>query len=173
MRACPAIVGTSLPERDSWALEEFMDTVISADPEARVDVTPYRGVLVAYLTRDPVGVATRFLSYTHAFLARVYPVLLCTPRDRLSELVDRLASIVGKVEVKIEVRLRQPVSRSLSEDEVRRLLISTGMRPGKSGLVVVIESLYDHFVASYGTAHACGPRCRVVLPFSAGPAGDK
>ena len=164
MTGCPQLVGTSLPGRDSWALEEFMDTVISADPRARVELTRYRGVFVAYLARDPAEVAAKFLAYTHAFLARVYPVLLCAPKERLSDLLSGIASLVREGQAKLEVRLREPISRSVSEDDVKRLITSAGVRPGRSGSHLIIESLYDYFVASYGTAHACGPKCRVIVP---------
>ncbi len=164
MTACPSVVATSLPGRDSWALEEFMDTVTSADPGAIIRTTEYRGVFVAISSKDPVSIAARFLSYTHAFLARVYPVMFCDDAGRLGELVDSLARALSGRRVKLEIRLREPVSTRLREEDVRSLLLSKGLETGRTEIVVIFESLQDKLLGAYGTQHRCGPRCRVFLP---------
>jgi hypothetical protein len=162
---CPSLVGTSLPGRDSWALEEFMDTVITADPEAEVRSTEYRGVFVAYSLREPIALATRFLSFTHAFLARVYPVMLCGGPQELDSLVSALLSHVRVSEARLEVKLREPLSRQLTESRVVSSIAAGGLRPSKrSELVVLVETLWDLVLLSYGRLASCGPRCRLLLP---------
>ncbi|MGC9072405.1 MAG: hypothetical protein ACP5HK_06940 [Acidilobus sp.] len=164
MEGCPSLVATSLPGKDRWALEEFMDTVMSADPHVTVRETRYRGVFVAFSMREPGLLASKFLAFTHAFIARVYPVLMCAEPSGLNDLVRAAASAL-RGPVRLEVRIREPLSRMLSDDSVSQAAREAGLQISKSSrFLLVIESIEDHLLSSYGKQALCGPRCRVVLP---------
>ncbi|MGC9209967.1 MAG: hypothetical protein ACP5FT_01685 [Acidilobus sp.] len=164
MEGCPSLVATSAPSKDRWGLEEFMDTVMTSDPEATVKVTRYRGVFVAFSARDPRVVVQKFLAFTHAFLARVYPVMACSDASGLERLLGEAVKAL-RGPVKLEVKLRDPLSRVMSEDDVRSAARKAGIVISKSAqLVLVLESLEDKLLLSYGRPAACGPSCKVIIP---------
>ena len=153
---CPSLLVTSLPGRDSWAFEEIGDTVIAADPLARVEATRYRGVFVVFSSRDPYEISSKFVLYTHAFVAWVLPVLGCF-RD-----LESLARSAPRPPrpASLEVRLRDPLKRQLSEGAVVRALAGAGVELSKgSELVIFVESLDDLLLLSYGRKVPCGPSC--------------
>ena len=157
---CPSLLVTSLPGRDSWAFEEASDTVLSADPRARVEATRYRGVFAVYSSKDPYYISSRFALYIHAFVAWVLPVLGCF-RD-LGELARSAPR--PPEPVSLEVRLREPLKRRVGEGAVVRALAEAGLRPAKgSELVIFVESLEDLLLLSYGRKVSCGPSCAALV----------
>ncbi|WP_048812881.1 hypothetical protein [Acidilobus saccharovorans] len=161
---CPRLVVTSLPGRDSWALEELMDTVVARDPSARFEATGYRGVVEVYSSLSPDEIARQFLLYQHAFIARVVPVLACSTPERLGEAMARL--VPKGLSAGLELKVRVPLKGRVSEGAVKEALRVAGvaLRGREANLKVVVESVGDCLLISVGEWRSCGPHCAVLVP---------
>lgn len=162
--SCPTILATSMPGRDSWALEELMDTVMSRDPRAEVRATRYRGVFEVYTSLSPRDAAALFLLYQHAFLASVVPVMSCSDlRGLPAALGSLLRGLSGPV--RLVVRAREPMKDSLTEELVRNLVRSAGLPiSDRAEVELVVESIDYRVVMSVGQPRRCGPHCTVLVP---------
>ncbi len=158
MKTCPALLVTAMPGRDSWALEELLDTVVEADPMAKVEATRYRGTFLVRSSLDPARLARRFLAYTHAFVARVVPVLWCGPLEELDQASWVSARYPGAA---LDVRAREPLKDRLTEALVRQTL---GVRGQGAEYVIDIENVDEVVLVSAGRLRSCGPHCVVLVP---------
>lgn len=161
---CPRLVVTSLPGRDSWALEELMDTVVARDPSAKFEATGYRGVVEVYSSLSPNEIARQFLLYQHAFIARVVPVLACSTLEKLGDAIARL--IPQGLSAGLEFKVRVPLKGKVSEDDIKKILRSAGvlLQGREANLKIVLESVRSCFLISLGEWRSCGPHCAVLIP---------
>jgi len=161
-------VAVSKPGRESWLMDEVLDTIIPHDPGASMVETRFKSVFLVYSSLDPVNLARIVSAGYHSFMKRFVPALSVFRVGVFRELEDRLSSILANTNlghVRLITALRGKgksiASRSLIEGIVRGL----GLKPSRrSSKVIDIESIDDLFIIAYGITRYCGPDCILVYP---------
>ena len=161
---CPQGVAVSRPKRDSWLIEELLDTLVPEDPGARVEATRYPGVLLVYSSLRPARLAKLVYSGYHSFMKRFVPSQFCSIASSVEDLEAFLESSLSRAasggRLRVMVSLRGVLKRLGGERAVRSLLSRLGYSITRdSSLVLAVESVDEVVVAALGNTRRCGPDC--------------
>ncbi len=163
MPLCPKGVAVSKPKRDTWLVEELLDTIVPKDPTVRVEASGYPGVVLVYSSLEPWRLSKLVYSGYHSFMRRFVPSQYCVRVASLGELealVGRIASLLEGRRLRLMVSLRGFLKRQGGERIVRARLLDSGCIIDRgSSFALAIESIDEVVVAAMGNTRRCGLDC--------------
>ncbi len=164
----PKGIAVSTPGRESWLADEVLDTLIPLDPEARVEETGFRGVLLVYSRLDAWDAARAVSRGYHSFMKRFTPAVYTTKASSMGDvegLIIRALEDLPRGPIRLLVSVRGEGKAYAGRSMVESLARSLGFTPSRRArMVLAVESVGDLFIAASGITGTCGPSCVTVLP---------
>ncbi|MCS7107127.1 MAG: hypothetical protein NZ902_03375 [Acidilobaceae archaeon] len=155
------------PQREGWLLEELYDLLAPMDESAKVERSEFHDVLLVLSERlQPSEICRAAQRMEFSFMSRLVPAMRVVKAAGRAELLSALQALVpsGK-------RLGLMVSlRGRGKELVRVGELAEYLKARQNSLsrqsreVVVVESVGDLFVLSYGITLRCGLGCTLVVP---------
>ncbi|MEN2999487.1 MAG: hypothetical protein ABDH61_02800 [Acidilobaceae archaeon] len=160
-------VAIAKPQRERWLLEELYDLLIPLDEDARVERSGFRDVLLVLSSRlRPHEISNAAQQLEFSFMSRLVPSTSIVRAGRREELFESLEPLLpsGR-KLKLIVSLRGRGKEVVAEGELEALVRFRGnLLSRQSQEVLVVESLGEVFVISFGITRRCGLSCTVVVP---------
>ncbi|MEN2999394.1 MAG: hypothetical protein ABDH61_02325 [Acidilobaceae archaeon] len=155
------------PQRESWLLEELYDLLVPLDEDVKVERSGFRDVLLVLSARlQPREICRAAQLMEFSFMSRLVPGTKVARATRPEELYRALEPLLPSGRrLKLMVSLRGRGKEVVREEELERYVSSRGnLLSRQSREVLVVESIGEVFVLSYGITHKCGLSCTLVVP---------
>ncbi|MEM0497142.1 MAG: hypothetical protein QXR22_02955 [Acidilobaceae archaeon] len=157
-------IAISKPKRESWLIEELYDALIPLDESVIIEKTRFQGVLVILSDRLDARTISRAASKAEfSFMSRLIPalvVLVASSRSDIDNAITRLLDGLTRNNIRLIANLRGSGKNLYSKRELTSKIESLGFKVlSRASRVLVIESIDNIVVLSYGNTRRCGLNC--------------
>jgi hypothetical protein len=160
-------VAVSKPNRDTWLVEELLDSFTPWDEGVEVRRTRFPGVLLVLSRRlDPATIARLSRRVEFSFMTRLIPATIALHVEAKSELVGALERLLRGVtgDLDLIVTIRGEGKSVVSESEVKSLITGMNYRLRRGAVrVLAVESVDRLFVLAVGVIRSCGLNCKLLV----------
>ena len=156
---------TARPGRESWAAEEALDTIYTADPDARLVKTRYPGVYILDTRLGAHEISASYSRFTHAFISFITPGLIESagpPEPLCLKVVLEHVKARART-ISVRIKARGASKHYALQDLVAEVIHGIGLRPSReSEWLLSVEGVDDLVLAAVGLRRSCGPSCTLV-----------
>jgi hypothetical protein len=160
-------VAVSKPNRDTWLVEELLDSFTPWDEGVEVTRTRFPGVLLVLSRKlDPATISRLSRRVEFSFMARLVPAVVALHVEAKSELVGVLERLLRGVaeDLDLIVTIRGEGKSVVSESDLRSLITGMNYRLRRGARrVLAVESVDRLFVLAVGVIRSCGLNCRLLV----------
>jgi hypothetical protein len=160
-------VAVSKPNRDTWLVEELLDSFTPWDEGVEVTRTRFPGVLLVLSRKlDPATISRLSRRVEFSFMARLVPAVVALHVGARSELLEALERLLKGVTEDLDLItvIRGEGKSVVSESDLRSLITGMNYRLRRGARrVLAVESVDRLFVLAVGVIRSCGLNCKLLV----------
>lgn len=160
-------VAVSKPNRDTWLVEELLDSFTPWDEGVEVTRTRFPGVLLVLSRKlDPATISRLSRRVEFSFMARLVPAVVALHVGAKSELLEALERLLKGVTEDLDLItvIRGEGKSVVSESDLRSLITGMNYRLRRGARrVLAVESVDRLFVLAVGVIRSCGLNCKLLV----------
>jgi len=160
-------VAVSKPNRDTWLVEELLDSFTPWDEGVEVTRTRFPGVLLVLSRKlDPTTISRLSRRVEFSFMARLVPAVVALHVGAKSELLEALERLLKGVTEDLDLItvIRGEGKSVVSESDLRSLITGMNYRLRRGARrVLAVESVDRLFVLAVGVIRSCGLNCKLLV----------